>query len=142
MQNPELQSLNALVGEWTVEATHPMYPSTVVHGSSTFAWLEGEHFLIQRARTDHPDFPDSIAIIGAGADGLSMHYFDSRGVERVYEVGFSEGVWRMRREAPGFSQRFEGTFGDDGNTISGVWELSRGDSTWNEDLRITFRRAA
>jgi hypothetical protein len=48
----------------------------------------------------------------------------------------------MRREAPGFSQRFEGTFGDDGNTISGVWELSRGDSTWNEDLRITFRRAA
>jgi len=31
-QNPELQKLEALVGEWTTEATHPAYPDTVVHG--------------------------------------------------------------------------------------------------------------
>ena len=36
----------------------------MVHGSATFEWLEGERFLIQRARTDQPEFPDSLAILG------------------------------------------------------------------------------
>jgi hypothetical protein len=69
-----------------------------------------------------------------------MHYFDSRGVYRLYDVRFADGVWTMSRDAPGFSQRFEGTFGDDGNTIDGLWKLSRDDETWDDDLRITFRR--
>jgi hypothetical protein len=67
--NPSLRALSALIGEWTTEATHPAFPSTVVLGRSTFEWLEGERFLIARARSDHPDFPDSISIIG-DAGGL------------------------------------------------------------------------
>jgi hypothetical protein len=51
-----------------------------------------------------------------------------------------EGVLRMSREAPGFSQRFTGTLGDGGDAIAGRWELSRDGSTWNDDLVITFRR--
>jgi len=70
-QNPELQKLEALVGEWTTEATHPAYPDTVVHGRAAFEWLEGEQFLIQRSQTDHADFPDAIAIIGAPTEGSS-----------------------------------------------------------------------
>jgi hypothetical protein len=139
-QNPELQPLNALVGEWTTEATHPAYPSTMVTGRTAFEWLEGEQFLIQRSQADHPDFPDAIALIGAPAGTLSMHYFDSRGVHRVYEVSLSEGVWKIWRDAPGFSQRFTGTFGDDSRTISGLWELSRDGSSWDDDLEITYRR--
>lgn len=139
-ENAELEPLNALVGEWTLEATHPAYPSVVVAGRSTFEWLEGQQFLIQRSQSDHPDFPDGISIIGDVDDTLSMYYFDSRGVHRVYEMSMSDGVWRIWRDAPGFSQRFTGTMGDDGNTIAGVWELSRDDSTWADDLEITFRR--
>ena len=141
-QEPELESLNALVGDWTIEATHPAYPSTVVRGQAAIEWLEGEKFLIYRSRTDHPDFPDSIAVIGVPEDALCMHYFDSRGVYRVYQVDMSERVWRMWRDAPGFSQRFEGTIAGDGDTISGVSELSRDDSTWDSDLEIEFRRVA
>src|SRR4051812_15536242 len=59
-----LAGLQALVGGWTTEATHPMFPGKVVRGTASFAWLEGEKFLILKATTDHPDFPDSIAIIG------------------------------------------------------------------------------
>lgn len=140
MQDRELQRLNALVGEWTTEATHPAYPGTVVQGRAVVEWLEGERYVIHRSHADHPDFPNAIAIIGAPEEGLSMHYFDSRGVHRVYEVSLKDGVWRMRRDAPGFSQRFAGTFGDDGNTMSGLWELSRDGSTWNVDLAITYRR--
>jgi hypothetical protein len=64
--------------------------------------LEGERFLLQRSRTDHPEFPDSLVVSGVDKDELSMHYFDSRGVHRVYGVSVVEGVWRMWRHAPVF----------------------------------------
>jgi hypothetical protein len=138
-QDASLHGLDALVGEWTTEATHPAFPSTVVNGRSEFEWLEGEKFLVLRAKTDHPDFPDSISVIG-DTDGLRMHYFDSRGVHRVYEVGVSEKAWEISRDAPGFDQRFTGHFEDDGDTISGLWKLSRDNKTWDDDLQITYRR--
>jgi hypothetical protein len=141
-RDPKLAALNALVGEWALEATHPAFPSTVVRGRAAVEWLEGERFLIHRSRTDHPEFPDSIAIIGADSEGLAMHYFDSRGVQRVYGASLSEGVWRMWRDEPGFAQRFTGDFDDGGDTISGLWELSRDGSTWADDLEITYRRVS
>jgi len=140
MQDAERNhDLDALVGSWATEATHPELPSIVVLGEVVFEWLEGERFLIQRARNDHPQFPDSIAIIGGPADGPLMYYFDSRGVQRVYEMSFDGGAWRLSREAPGFSQRFEGTFADGGASITGLWKVSRDGSSWDDDLAITFR---
>jgi hypothetical protein len=136
-----MEFFNALIGEWTTEATHPAFPGTVVRGKVAFEWLEGKKFLIQRAGNDHPDFPDSIAVIGEVDGRIAMYYFDSRGVHRVYEMGFTEGVWKIWRDAPGFSQRCTGTFEDDGNAIAWQWELSQDDSTWNDDLEITYRRA-
>ena len=72
--------------------------------------------------------------------GLTMHYFDSRGVSRVYEVSIDDAAWRIWRDAPGFSQRFSGTLADGGNTIAGVWQLCRDDVNWHDDLAITYRR--
>lgn len=152
-----LKQLQRLVGTWTTEATHPAMPGLVVRGSINCEWLEGERFLIHRARTDHPDFPDSISIIGstdrdrvdkvAGADSqtssepaLTMHYFDSRGVFRVYQVSMDAEAWRIERMDPGFSQRFVGTFSDDGDTMRGIWQLCQDDVHWHDDLQITYRR--
>jgi hypothetical protein len=137
-----LAPLNKLVGSWTIEATHPAFPTTVVGGQADFEWLEGRRFLLQRSRTDHPEFPDSLIVFGQFQDGLAMQYFDSRGVHRVYGVSFNDSAWRMWRNAPGFSQRFTGTFSDDGDTIDGLWKLSRDDTTWDDDLKISFRRKA
>ena len=137
-----LAPLTALLGSWTIEATHPAVPSTVVGGETRFEWLEGERFLLQRSTTDHPEFPDSLIVYGAEAGELSMHYFDSRGVHRVYGVSFEGGVWRMWRNEPGFSQRFTGTLDEEGNTIEGLWKLSRDDTTWDDDLKVAFRRKA
>jgi len=152
---PALQPLSRLVGEWATTATHPALPGTVVAGTQAVEWLEGERFLIVRARSDHPDFPDSISIIGftdrdrveespdheaSSSDrSLTMEYFDSRGVFRIYRAEIDERAWRLRREAPGFSQRFEGVFEDGGDTITGSWQL-RTDETWEDDLRIISRR--
>ena len=140
-QNPDLEPLNALVGGWTTEATHPAYPSAVVPGRAAFEWLEGEQFLIERSQAEHADFPDALAVIGIPDDRLVMHYFDSRGVYRLYEMSLSDGGWRWWRDAPGFSQRFTGTFSQDGDTIAGVWEVSTDNSSWTNDLEIAYRRA-
>jgi hypothetical protein len=140
-QNNSVRSLDHLVGDWTTEATHPAFPSTVVHGHVSFEWLEGEKFLIVRARADHPDFPDSISIIG-DTESLRMHYFDSRGVYRVYEVRLGEESWELSRDEPGFSQRFTGRFQEGGAIIDGLWKLSRVKGKWEDDLRITYRRVS
>jgi len=148
--------LNRLVGNWITEATHPALPGAVVRGTASIEWLEGRRFLIFRSRNDHPDFPDAISIIGftdvdrvgadaggapaAGESRLSMHYFDSRGVFRVFEVNLDAESWRMWRNAPGFSQRFTGTFTDNDNAIAGRWQLCRDDEHWDDDLQILYRR--
>lgn len=142
-----LRDLDQLIGEWTLEATHPAFPDLVVPGRSSFEWLDGERFLIQRSTADHPDFPNSISVIGAMADDdedqrLSMHYYDSRGVHRVYSLEMSEGVLRIARDAPAFSQRLEARLADGGDTLAGTWLLSRDDETWDDDLEITYRRAS
>ena len=154
---PRPDELDRLVGAWTTEATHPALPGVVVRGDAVFEWLEGERFLIYRARNDHPDFPDSIAVIGVTeqdrvADRLdegrgppaeaamTMHYFDSRGVFRVYDVRIDDDGWRIWRDAPGFSQRFRGAYADGGSTVAGLWQLSRDDANWDDDLQITYRR--
>ena len=149
-----LAAFSALVGTWTTEATHPMMPGVIVHGTATVKWLEGECFLNFHALTDHPDFPDSLSVIGdmshdradgdkpliADPSSLLLHYFDSRGVFRLCETSIDDTAWRWSRMAPGFSQRFTGRFADGGATIIGLCELCTDDSTWADDLAITYRR--
>jgi hypothetical protein len=136
----ELDGFEALVGTWESIATHPSLPGVLVPGSASFEWLEGGHYLIGRSRNEHDDFPDSLLVIGAGGDGLVIHYFDSRGVERVYGTSLRDGEWRLSRDDPEFSQRFVGTLKDGGSRIAGQWEASQDGATWERDLAITYRR--
>ena len=150
-----LKTLERWLGHWTTEMTHPALPGVVVHGSASVEWLEGERFLIQRARTDHPDFPDSLAIIGftdsdrvdkgsrelqGDQTELTMHYFDSRGVFRVYDAAVEQEAITFSRLSPGFSQRFKGTFAEDGHTLNGLWQMRQDDEDWSDDLKITYKR--
>lgn len=142
-RRPELVAFDRLIGQWTFEATHPLVPGTVVHGRMTFAWLAGERFLIQRSSNDHPDFPDSISVIGfADEEQLTAHYFDSRGVFRIYRIAMEGDTLRMWRDEPGFRQRMEGTLSEDGATLTLTGQLSRDDETWDDDLATTFARVA
>ena len=142
--NPVSRSgpLGALMDRWTTEATHPAMPGVVVRGTATVEWLEGERFLTLRSRTDHSDFSNFLAVIGdmgpdrvGSADGaipsdadasrLRMHYFDSRGVFRVYEVSMDRIARRWWRDAPGLSQRFTGIISADGTTIAKFYTQKR-----------------
>jgi hypothetical protein len=148
----DLQRLGLrLVGQWTTEATHPALPGPVISGSAQVEWLEGKKFLIYRTQYDHPDLPDAISIIG-DTDGLQMHYFDTRGVHRVYELSVTDDGWvmSMDRNSPArsfassdapFSQRMTYTFDHADQKMSGQGQLSHDDVTWEDDLTITCRRA-
>jgi hypothetical protein len=149
----ELEQLGRrLVGLWTTEATHPAVPGTIVSGTADVQWLEGERFLIFRSHNDHPDFPDSTSILG-DTDGLQWHYFDSRGVHRIYELRVTDDAWEISRDAagrdapeigrdaPAFSQRLTVTFEDDDDTMEGRSRISSDDETWQDDLQITYRRS-
>jgi hypothetical protein len=138
-----LPVLGALVGRWRL--TTSLAPADAQPAAeTTFEWLEGERFLIQRWRVEHPDAPDGIAIIGYDEEAgtLLQHYFDSRGIARVYQMGLAGGVWRLERLEPGFSQRFAGTFDDSGTSIVGAWELSSDGTEWEHDFDLTYTRIA
>ena len=141
-----LERLDPFVGEWSMEASFPLAPPTGVVGRAVFEWILGGQFLVQRSEVPHPDAPDGFAIVDFDPDreAYSQHYFDSRGVVRVYAMSFSDGVWTLLRDSPdfsplNFSQRFTGTFSDDGNAIQGPWETSDG-STWEHDFDLTYTR--
>jgi hypothetical protein len=138
---PELDRFDVLVGTWDSTATHPSLPGIDVPGTSSFEWLEGGHYLIGRSRNEHPDFPNSLLVIGADGDGLVMHYYDSRGVARVYGTSLRDDIWRLWRDDPDFAQRFVGRFEDGGSTIAGLWEVAEDGGTWTDDLAITYHRA-
>jgi hypothetical protein len=142
--NPALATLAALVGEWTQHIDIPGVPS----GRTVFEWVLGGSFLLQRNHIPHPDFPDSILIIAAnpGGETYTQHYFDSRGVARIYNMTFGGGNWTLLRDARDFApldfaQRFSGTFEDE-RTINGAWEHSDGGVTWKRDFSLSFKKIA
>jgi hypothetical protein len=142
-RNPSLEHLEALVGEWTMEAGPPGGPPWPGQARASFEWLEGRTFLIERWTVELPEAPDGIALIGAGddADSFRQHYFDSRGVHRIYEMTIRNGVWKLWRNASDpFPQRFTGTFSPDGSTISGRWEKAEDGSSWEVDFDLTYRK--
>src|ERR1700760_1071553 len=138
----ELPGWSRLIGRWMVEGAHPLLPGDAIRGQVTFEWLAGRQFGIQRSHNDPPDIPDAIAIIGETGGQLRMHYFDRRGVSRVYSVSLDGGQWRYWRDDPGFLQRFIGTFSADGNTITGQGDMCRDDAGWEPDLALTYHRDA
>ena len=76
----------------------------------------------------------------APADLFTYHYFDTRGVERIYQMSLRDGVWKFWRDAPGFSQRFSGRFSADNSTITASIEMSRDGVHWEHDFDLTFTK--
>jgi hypothetical protein len=139
--------LERLIGGWEVEFRMPGVPPA--GGTTTFDWLLGRRFVAQRARADHPDAPEGYMVIAPDANRLGgwlQHYFDSRGVVRIYEMDLDGPVWTLTRTNPDFSpldfaQRWVGRFSDDGDTIEGRWETSPDGEDWQLDFHLTYRRA-
>jgi hypothetical protein len=139
-----LDALEPFVGQWNMAAGFAPTTAGAPRAITTFEWLSGRRFLVQRWEVDHPDAPNGIAIIGFDSDTNTyvQHYFDSRGVARRYDMTFTDKVWTLRRFGadPDFSQRFTGRFNGDDSTIVGRWEMSTDGSNWTHDFDLTYTR--
>ena len=137
-----LRELEPLVGEWIMEARWPDGTLWPGGGRATVEWHTSGAHLLERATAELPDAPDSVSIIGCdAANGTYFQlYSDERGVCRVYEMSIGNGEWKLWREGEPFSQRFTATFGDDGNTITGRWEIAEDGAIYTTDFDLVYRR--
>ena len=143
-----LARLDVFVGEWVIEARFPGdQPATEgPRGRSRFEWDLDRQVLLQRTEVPVPEAPDSLTIVSTDPEtcAYTQHYYDSRGMTRLYAMTLDGRVWTLARESADFSpldfaQRFTGTFSEDGTTISGGWE-KRLDGGWRHDFALTYRR--
>jgi hypothetical protein len=143
-----MERLDPFVGAWSLEAVFPNKPTEVLRGGrSVFEWMKGRQILIQRTMAPVPEVPDSIAVVACDPEKAMyvQHYFDSRGVVRLYAMTYRDGVWTLVRASPDFTplpfaQRYIATFDDHDATIHGTWEKSDDGSHWQKDFDLTYRR--
>jgi hypothetical protein len=151
-----LARLDVFVGEWVLEACFPGGQAARSGATgegpqvrSRFEWALDRQFLLQRTEVPIPAAPDSLTIVSVDPEtgAYKQHYYDSRGVVRLYSMSLFDGVWTLTRESPDFTpldfrQRFTGTFSDGGNVISGAWEKAAHGSGWEHDFGLIYRRAS
>ena len=94
-----------------------------------FEWLKTRRLLVQRTWLPAAEAPDGVMIVvhDPAKDDYTHNYFDSRGVARLCRMTFDGVTWTLlRTEADfsplDFSQRFTGSFSDDGDVIRSRWE--------------------
>jgi hypothetical protein len=146
-----MKEFEPLIGEWHGAGQIRMEPPMLISEEANIERM-GE-FIVFRTVGEPAEMPDSIAIIGGApaGDPQPMHYFDSRGVQRLYLTTVDASIWKIWRspdedwngpQGPGFNQRFIGAIATDGETIKGRWERGMGTSgeQWEIDFPITYVR--
>ena len=144
--NPALAALQFLAGRWDMELSEAAFlpePGTKVRGSVTVEWIEQGAALAMRM--GDAATPTATWIIGRDESGSGYHilYADDRGVSRVYQMSLSDRSWRIWRDTPEFSQRFEAEVSADRDEITGTWQKSSdGGKTWEHDFNVRYSRRA
>ena len=131
-------------GEWEMQLSNASFlpdPSATIKGNVSFDWLEGGAFLIMRMG-DPSSSPGAIWLINRdeSSSDYKVFYYDDRKVSRIYDMSFSDNVWKLWRHSPNFSQHFEGQISNDGNKIMAKWEKSSDGQKWEHDFDVMYTR--
>jgi hypothetical protein len=140
----EHERLVALIGRWKTDGWTrdlPGAPATKVDAVDTYGWLPGGFGLLHvvDAKMDEEKV-EGAEIIGYDPerDAYVTEYVGNDGLTE-YEASLTEEsdglTWRMRSK----TTRFTGVFNEDGDVITGHWELlAEGD--WRPWMDITLTR--
>jgi hypothetical protein len=128
-------SLDRLLGTWESSMQHVAIPEPIV-GRQLFERVLDGAFVMLRWTSDHPDVPDAIALLEEG----KYHYFDVRGLTRLFDLEVDDSGWSMIRRDSDFWQRSTVRFvGSD--AMEGAGENSHDEGkTWEHDYSISFTR--
>jgi hypothetical protein len=132
-----MSALDRLPGTWDLDLRHADIDGPV-RGRQTYGWVLDEAFLRLDWTYEHPAFPDALALYGPDR----MHYFDVRGIVRVFDLDLGDDGWSMVNvTGDGLSQRATARFTDD-DTVAFTGERSTDTgATWQPDYTMTLRRA-
>jgi hypothetical protein len=146
-RNPALVRLDALAGDWYVDADFPGHPEIKLdRGRCTFEWILNGAFLVQKQHLSDP-IPDCTAILAYDSwkQTYTYHYFDTRRIIRIFEMSFDGRIWDLMREKADFSplpfsQRIHFEIEDGGDTIHGVGDRTNDSGKWERDINLVNRR--
>lgn len=92
-----LARLDVFAGDWALEARFSGHEPVGAAGPqvrSRFEWALDGKFLLQRTEVPVPEAPDSLTIISTDPQtgAYTQHYYDSRGVVRLYAMTLAGGA--------------------------------------------------
>jgi hypothetical protein len=140
------ERLDAFVGSWRTEGwtaeTAGARPARI-EAMDIYEWLPGSCGLLHQVDARVGDVHvEGAEIIGWDPDSHAYQtlYFGTDG-SAAYEATLSSDeagvlIWAMR----GRSDRFTGTFSDDGRRIEGYWEQPDDEGNWRRWMDVTLTR--
>jgi hypothetical protein len=140
---PEHQALAPFVGRWATSGqvlASESGPAQEIVGVDEYQWFPGGFFL--RHRVDvriGGERVQALEIIGWDAErgAYFMRSFDSQGSAGLMHATVRDGTWTFEAD----TERFTGTFGDGGNTLSGRWERCEGER-WLPWMDVRLAKAS
>lgn len=139
---PELKHLEPVVGKWNTHGktiATATEPAVAFSGTDTYEWVGGGFFVLHSVDVmmgDQPVIGVEIIRYDPSSRTYPACFVDSQGDTSASEVGRDERKWTVVAE----SERFEGTFSEDWNTLSGRWKRKSG-SRWEPWMDVTLTRA-
>ena len=55
-------------------------------------------------------------------------------------MSFGDRLWKVWRNSPDFSQRFEGQLSEDHDIVMARWEKSLDGESWEHDFNVIYKR--
>lgn len=115
-------------------------PAGTLSATDTYRWLPGKHFIVHEVDARLDGAPTR-AMEVMGYDAERRCYFarsyDDQGATALYELELKGRRWRIRGE----SQRFAGSFSDDMEQLTGLWELKSSKGNWQPWIRLKLVRS-
>lgn len=129
-----MRALDRLLGRWEFTMGHCAMAEPVI-GTHVYERVLDGAFVLLRWTYEHPDFPDAMALISDD----QYHYFDVRGLIRIFQFEIHDAGWSMIRVDDDFSQRTVARFeGPDRTECTGDASSDRG-ITWRHDFSMAMR---
>ena len=130
-----MSPLDRLLGTWVITMHHSAVAEPVTGRQRYERVLDGA-FMLLRWTYDHPDFPDALALLSHD----QCHYFDVRGITRIFNLKVDDAGWSMIRLDEAFSQRNSARFsGLDFMESTGEASYDGG-TTWQPDFTMRWQR--
>jgi hypothetical protein len=134
--SPEHKALESFLGTWKAQGLTKDGRIVPIHGQDTYEWLPGGFFLIHHLESHVADAEyKSIEIIGydAARKVYTLTFFDSWGGTGRYDATVQGNVWTYS----GDSRRATVIVSEDGQTMTGDWQMSFDGSEWHPWMDIT-----